>query len=343
MGLHPVDALASTIADSIGIFCRAAEEGQRRQMSLFDRARGIAPSIEIAPKSLSFLHRQSRDQITPRTEWENGVRLATAVEYLMDQAVRERNADGFAQLIDERSAEAALEQMQACKGLLLLTCHSGFRTINRIAFRSFQRGGHATILTRLKIENDRRTALFETLRALQNGMTIVMAPDGAMGRQSDALTIFGQPVPVGDGMAFLAFETGCQTAFFSMRLAEEHFVPSIAFGPRRQTSETRLEFAARINRFYATSIEGLMTGDPRSIVLNHRWQQFILGAQRGPLAAAVASILPSWMGLLAKDARRLLQFRRSPRPPPVALNETRMQKRSTARGNAANPDANPDQ
>lgn len=247
-------------------------------MSLFKQAEEAAFEIDFAPRLLELLHQRSRYQCSSREDWAQKVRFATATETLMHHAVGTEGARDLPRLIDKEEADAVLGQMRAHDGLLLLTFHGGFRTSKRIVFQSYKKRGGVFIFSRLRAEADKRNSLFHALRALQDGEIVVLAPDGPFGPRSDVLNVFGKPAPAGNGASFLAFESACQTAWFSMSLDGYRFIPSVEFGPRREKNESASEFSARLYRFYSACIENLMTGDPLNIVLTRKWQRFLLDA-----------------------------------------------------------------
>lgn len=83
--------------------------------------------------------------------------------------------------------------------------------------------------------------------------------------------VVGKQVAGGDGAAYLAAQSGCETGWFSLARENERFVPVIYKGPRKAENERFSEFKDRFYRFYSDKIESLLLGNPRNIVLGPKW------------------------------------------------------------------------
>ena len=80
------------------------------------------------------------------------------------------------------------------------------------------------------------------------------------------------------GAAFLAYETRCETAWCALRRDGRVFVPVMERGPKREDGESFPEFRDRLMGFYASMIESVFTGDPRSLALGGVWRNLFLKA-----------------------------------------------------------------
>jgi hypothetical protein len=84
----------------------------------------------------------------------------------------------------------------------------------------------------------------------------------------------------GEGAAFLAHASNCNTAWYTVVREGNRFVPIIEPGPSRNGGETLNEFSERLYRFYAEKIEGMFVGDPCNILLRPRWSTHFKNASK---------------------------------------------------------------
>ena len=173
----------------------------------------------------------------------------------------------------------------------MLAFHGGFRMLFMKLFDEFfddgvviRRGGMA--VTPPKDDQGRRAAvhvsgmnnpgeaLFVAMRALLEGKQVLMAPDGPFGRQKASIKVLGADCPVGQGAAFLAFETRCNTAWFTIVRNDRGFAPLVVPGPKREERETFEAYQDRLHRFYGDMIVSAFTGEPRNLTLSGRWIQY---------------------------------------------------------------------
>jgi hypothetical protein len=243
------------------------------ERQILNRAEQIADSVTIEAALFDFLYRRSRWQPMQRSEWERCVKVACAIDRLLTTEFRRLPRGKLANLFDDKS-KRDFEAFLSAKGRLLLTFHGAFVLVARRLFididkqrSDFGRGGN------INSRRDHRGALFSALRALQDGQSLVISPDGPDGKLSGVLNVLGTQSPAGEGAAFLAAASGCKTAWYTVGREGDRFVPVFAEGPTRTKDETPQQFGDRLHRFYSEKIEEMFTGDPRNIVLRRRWSR----------------------------------------------------------------------
>jgi lauroyl/myristoyl acyltransferase len=242
--------------------------------SLIDEAEKLADDLRLNSRALDFLYSRSRYRSMPRAEWERNIRISAALNQVM-----RRTKDGydFKFFFDQEATQNALESLRSPDGLLLLTCHGGFSRARRGFYRFLStQQFHLMRLGKKAIVEDQRQALFAALRTLQDGGAVQIAPDGPRGQQMSAPKILGKAWQVGEGAGFLASTSECATAWYSIVLDGQCFVPHVETGPQFKRGGSADEFSERLYQFYADRIEALLTGDPRNIVLGPRWARILI-------------------------------------------------------------------
>lgn len=98
------------------------------------------------------------------------------------------------------------------RGLLLVSAHTTF--IRPMVFLLGARGVafHLVAGGRLNTSKDRNAQLLLALHALKKGKTVLMSPDGAMGRVEGSRTILNQTFAFSTSFAMMAERTGCHVA-----------------------------------------------------------------------------------------------------------------------------------
>jgi hypothetical protein len=99
----------------------------------------------------------------------------------------------------------------------------------------------------------------------------LIASDAKVGTSFSPINVLGINSDVGDGAAFLAYETACNTAWCMTVLEEGRFVARFVPAPRRNASEKYTEFRRRFLDFYAQQIERVLTGPPENLAVKNRW------------------------------------------------------------------------
>jgi hypothetical protein len=242
-------------------------------------AEKIADRIVISQQALDKLYSCSRFSTLPRDVWERRVRVSFCIDHITTDVYLD-----WYDLFDQDVSQAALSRLDASKGNLLITTHGGFISIaaswlrravpDRLVLVNKNRTG---LTNRLKISanEDVRAALFTLHRALQDKQTVLMAPDSQVGSLQSSITVLGSERRLADGAAFLACETGCSTAWYTVVREGSRFTPVIVAAPTREPGEKYQHFKGRLYGFYAEQIESMMTGDPDNIVFKQGWMREI--------------------------------------------------------------------
>lgn len=253
---------------------------------LFENAEKIAPRITIGEPILNYLYENSRWQRLPRADWEREVRIACATDHIVFNFFPGLKLGGLAALVDQATMTNASRSVASSKGTLFLTFHGAHVLVAKKIFASaFERGlllaRHGTILGAGAAKKDQRDALFALLRALEDGRNLFFAADGRNGRQTATLNVLGTATAAGEGAAFLAHASGCNTAWYTVVREDNRFVPIVEAGPTKAKGESLKNFSDRLYRFYSERIEAMFTGDPRNIVFRPRWGRVLNAKARG--------------------------------------------------------------
>jgi hypothetical protein len=254
----------------------------KRPEDLFDAAEYLSDRIDISQTLLHRLYAVSRCRSLPRADWERQVRNAFCLDHLTADLYRPSDLvsewiSGYDDLIEQTARDHAFAHINASKGMLLFTFHGGFFSLARDLYAKMVKDGLTFGMQSsgrprmISAGENPRAALFLALRAVQDGKVMLMAPDAIWGNLSSSVTVAGRSVPVADGAAFVAYESGCDSAWFTVERRDRHFVPVVIHGPKREEKEKYADFKDRWLRFYGGQIEGVLAGDPRNIVLRARW------------------------------------------------------------------------
>jgi lauroyl/myristoyl acyltransferase len=187
------------------------------------------------------------------------------------------------ELVDVSAKQAALAQLNPSNGALVLLCHAGFSTARfsflkghvdnlvYMASTSLSKPRGAGMSDRISINADARAGLFAGLKALMGKKVVLLSPDGKQGSQKCSISVLGKQTRIGDGAAFLAYESKCDTFWFSMNRSKDRFVPVMIRGPARLGSESFPTFEIRFVRFYEKMLNDFFSGDPRNLLMAPRW------------------------------------------------------------------------
>jgi len=244
----------------------------------------VRPAV-VVPEGLSrALHAISRSYVGSEKAWREDLCTAFAADHVARDwsflAAYAAQKKPFLQAATNlREVEQFFLKLKNPKGLLLLTFHSGFQTA---AQRMYGRYGVDSIsLGLLKTGKDGpgagadpSGALFAALKHLAKGGMVLIAPDAKQGTNISSVDVLGGEFPVGHGAAFLAFETGCDTGWYTAELREDRLVPVFCAGPRREGGEKFELFKERLLDFYAHQISNHLTGDPKNLALRSCWLKF---------------------------------------------------------------------
>jgi hypothetical protein len=254
----------------------------RDSEDVFDLVERCAPQIRFPPLLLDNLYKHRQNRMLSRSDWERHVRTAHCLDQISDDARLVLDREHFRRvfvrdLIDNAAAKDAVAQIDRSKGTLLMSFHGSFITVFRVLFDelfsdgvSIQKRAPKQRTNRIGALEDSRAALFAALRALQNRQVLLMNPDARLGT-TETINVLGVKAECGVGAAFLAYETNCNTAWYTVRRKNRRLAPVIVPGPNRTEGESYNEFKERLLKFVATNIEMALTGDPWNIALGPKW------------------------------------------------------------------------
>lgn len=248
---------------------------------IFGAAEILADRIDLDQPMVEPLFAQRRDTSLSRDEWEKRVRASFSLDHILvdwplsahGQTSRIRS---FESLMDQDAVTDVFDRINASKGILLVTFHGGFLSLARRLYAEKVEGGMSMGLdgpdpNSVSVEKDPRAALFVALRSLQDGKALLMSPDGRAGNAAAGSTeIAGARVPIATGAAFLAYESGCASAWYTVVRKGDGFVPVLVFAPRPEPKEKFDAFVTRWLSFYGQQVEAMLTGDPSTIVCRFR-------------------------------------------------------------------------
>lgn len=271
-------------------------------------ARGSDPVID-------YLHAQASAASAPREAWVRQALVASSIEFLLEDFFTVRSPWRLREMFDPESAAPAAQAMRSPRGLLALTFHGGFAALSRHFFAGYVDDGLVVDdKARPKFHSvgadDPGAALFAALRALQEGRSVCLAPDGRGGRPAGRIRVLGASCPVADGAAFLAYETGCDTAWYAIGRDGRMFFPVVEAGPSRAPGETFQEFRARLMAFYSGKIEAHFTSDPQNLTLLKDWRRRLSQAMSasGDLSGLSPKKQARYVGLdRPRDPERLFE------------------------------------
>jgi hypothetical protein len=241
-----------------------------RDEDLFEAAARVSDRIQFARVFLDRLY-ALRQQGPMRAEWEREIRITFCIDHIIaDRLVR--NLD---KIISKDQVGAAFEAIKTSNGTLLTTFHGGYFRLTRYIYALAIEGGltmgmrsHSPSHISAK---EPRTALFRALRAIEGGNVVLMAPDAPVGTLSSSIQLAGVTLSVAEGAAFIAYESRCNSAWFTVLRNGERFEPIIRFAPQVSDNESYPAFKKRWLSFYGSQIEGILTGDPRNLCLREPW------------------------------------------------------------------------
>ncbi len=263
---------------------------------LMEAAEVLADRIELPKPMLDRLHAHTRYPDMPRVQWEQRVRTAFAIDHVTKDhlAMSDPNLGTWLGQKDDavgamrRQVDEKLQGVDRSKGVLMATFHGGFSRLTISLFQHLFSNGvtvlggaskpKATDGSRyIRVVGNERGALFQALRAVQDGRPLWIGADAPFGNSKQAIEVLGVTVPVADGAPFIAFETRCPTLWLALVRSGAGFSIVTAMGPVRMAGEKYQAFKDRWFSFYRTCIEDFLTGDPGSLALRPHWMQYLGG------------------------------------------------------------------
>jgi hypothetical protein len=235
--------------------------------NIFRIAEDLSARIDLDHALLRHLYAHRLDSSTSFADWDAQVRTAFVIDHMISDQVVE-NVD---ELIDADAKTEVLDTVASSKGMLLVTFHGAFLTLARKLFSeeveggiTFASQGSSGDARRIAAKQEPREALFLALRAVQEGKALLMAPDAQLGKRAHSIEIAGIDIPVANGGAFIAYETGCDSAWFTVIRRGNRFLPVLSFAPKPNSGESFGEFSERWLRFYGQQVEAILLGNPQS-------------------------------------------------------------------------------
>lgn len=260
----------------------------RRFTDSIELAEHIAQRIELPRRFADRLYGESRRNDMKRDDWERRLRIAFAIDHISSDKPwltthlrRETSFNIVARssfLVDE--AEQAARPART-EGSLFVILHGGFLSF---ALDSFVRLHPDGLIVRRQggarrpntlVLQDPRFGLFQIVRALENGTSILMTPDAAVGTRSALVRIFDAEFAVPEGAPFVAYETGCQTFWLWVRRDGRRFVPELVAGPARLDGERYASFKQRWLEFYGEQVNNFLRGAPDNLALRPQWTRWL--------------------------------------------------------------------
>lgn len=253
---------------------------------LFENARALSSHVEIPTPVLDVMFENSRYSAMGRAAWESDVKTAFAIQHLMlDIGL---SLDQSALLMDQAKFAETVHSLKAVGSGIVILVHAGFcdssATVDlidrEISNGTYLGGGYDRSPPKwIPLHLDQRAALFAALKALHQKRLLFMTPDGQMGRLTNTIHVLGKPLLMGDGTAFLAYESGCPTVFLMVRRDEHHLTPSLVQGPQREIGEKFPDFRARLHSFYEAHVNDYFSGHPKDLCFAMRWPKVFLDRQ----------------------------------------------------------------
>lgn len=251
---------------------------------LFENAEIVADTHGPWP-ALDYLYEFAREPKLPREAWTRRVMVASCIEYLLEDFFYQTPPWEMIGMFDPERIDEAVRALSSPRGMVAMTFHAGF-SVNVIHFfAAFLKDGlmisptARTEFGALSAKDPART-LIAALRALRDGRSICIAPDGEVGKPRGTIQLLGAECAVNDGAAFLAYESGCDTALFTMLRNGRLFVPLVVPGPSRAAGETFKAFGKRLMEFYRDRIEEHFLGDPDNLAISKEWRRRLKAAVR---------------------------------------------------------------
>jgi hypothetical protein len=248
---------------------------------LYENAATLAPRLKYNDSLLEYLFRYSKLPLLSRSEWTNEIVISRCIDLIYDCYFRNISIDELRSICDKYHISEKITNLRKKNGVLFLSFHGGYPMLARRLFNELfsntielTRAG----LGRFSARDDARGILFAALKEIRAGGNVWVAPDGPLGASTSSVQLLGLSTMIADGAAFLAYETRCPTAWFTMSRNERGFFPVAEIGPSATAGESYDDFRHRIHSFYAEQIELSFTGDPRGICLAGRWVQRLMNA-----------------------------------------------------------------
>lgn len=240
-------------------------------------AETVADRIAIEPAFLDRMYHCSKFPLA-RDAWEKRVKTAFAIDHITADNDME---PGWQIVLDPAAARESLSRLDPQRGTLLLDMHGGFVELlmawlieafpDVLVTANEQRRARERNAELVFAGDDSRATLFALYKALGQRRAVLMAADAPLGALNASISVLGVTKPVPQGAAFLAYETGCNTAWCAVEREGDRFAPRLAIFPGHGQTEPYPDFKKRFFEFYASQIESLLTGSPDSLAIRPVW------------------------------------------------------------------------
>lgn len=300
---HNMPLVRFTNRDLLSIYAKAPEElfreivrlkypftGTQGSRSVSELAEVLSARYDLPARALCRLRDNTAHSNIQYEEWKRRISIACCVDQMsVDSALLARRfrhdeiRNPLVRLQFPVSVDGDALPPRAPTGSLFVFLHSGFPLLVVEAYRRIEPtglivrngpAGRAHPANHIVV-SDPRAATFLMTRAIEDGRSILMAPDAPIGKRDASIRVFGQDFPIAQGAPFVAFETSCQTVWISMQRNGDLFVPCFALGPVRTESESYKSFKARWLTFYGEQVEGFLRGAPDSLSIRPYWSRWL--------------------------------------------------------------------
>lgn len=286
--------------EGLGVLARCKYGDHRSDLQFWQAVEHIRTALVVPETVLQNLYKVSRCKGANKEAWRNDVCTAFAIEHVsVDWHLLRKHAPRKGLLVeaatDRELAKQFFQNHRTSGGLLLLMFHSGFLTAATYMFGRYG-GRYGVERTSLGVASPGREgpspagALFAAQKLLSRGGMVRVAPDGMRGTNLSTIEVLGGRFPVGNGAAFLAFENGCETGWYTAVRRGDALAPAFVRGPKRQAGEKFASFQDRILDFYARQISDHLTGDPRNLALAMGWLRLFENGGTGSTTASAPSL-----------------------------------------------------
>jgi len=264
----------------------------RLRGDFFNSAAALAERVDLPKDLLDLLYRNSRYKPMHRRIWERHVRTAFCCEHIATDLMRgiDERAEPFIggrckDPLQNLSAKVdeAMSLIDRSRGLLVVSFHGGHYRMALAIYRELfpesmimrkkagGTDGERTDERHIGVKGEEWAAVFKAVRSLQDGKTLLMAPDGMIGSSVSKISVLGSEIALPGGAAYSAYLSKCSTAWMTLVRDGASVVPNVLIGPTREKGESYRDFSERWFKFYGECLEAALTGDPRNISLRPSW------------------------------------------------------------------------
>jgi len=231
----------------------SAAPERKRFVSVADAledARRRASALDIPKPLLDFLYSRTRFSLLSPAEWEQEVRVATALDDNLTRFGSQRLLREIAHQIDTSTRVAVIRELKSAP-TLVVGFHGGFGNTRRKLFARMFPDGIVIGAAGKHTASDGAHALFAAREALLQGGLVLIAPDGRFGKEAGTISVLGAQLPITDGAPFLAHTTGCAVTWLALVRTGERFTLQTVSGPQAEKHERFADYKERFYRFYS--------------------------------------------------------------------------------------------